>query len=448
MRRIVSLFALLPVLASAPACGDAVAKPKPPVIVETAAAPALTRPADLPPTDVATEPVKIVPVDGAQPKAAGALEGAKALRRFFDKLERVETGVEKDDVRVVQFGDSHTLADLQSGATRRLLQARFGDGGRGFVAIGKPFKYWVQDGVSNGMSSEWATERGHFVQGKFKGDGLYGLAGAALVTQRRGARAWVLSKSPTAQVDVSYLAQPRGGSFDFYVDGAKVTRVSTRADKPQSGFKSVAVPEGLHNFEVRTNGDGDVRLFGVDLDRPQNGLVYDALGINGVRASAQLQWSEPHMNEQLRHRAPDLVILAYGTNESTDDTSQDTYERQLVDVLGRIARAVPSASCLLLGPPDRAVDSAIGYITAPRILEVIAAQRRVADAAGCAFYSQFDAMGGDGSIASWALEDPPRAQKDRVHLTREGYTEMGSAFGSDLLRAFADYKAARAAPEQ
>ena len=439
--------ALLLALATLSACGEAVAQPKP-AQKDVASAPAISR---APPSaeELATEPVKVVPVTApaAAEETAGALENAKALHRFFEKLDRLEAGQEKDDVRIIQYGDSHTLADLGTSAARKALQSRFGDGGRGFVAIGKPFKYWVQDGVRNGMSNDWSTERGRYDKGHFVGDGLYGLGGAALVTEHRGARAWVETRSPVSQIDLAYLAQPRGGSIDVLVDGAKVAHVSTssKSAKTESAFHAVDVPEGTHNVEVRTNGDGGVRLFGVGLDRQQAGVVYDAIGINGVRASVALSWSEAHMSEQLRHRAPDLVILAYGTNESTDDTSNEAYERQLVDVLGRIARAVPTASCLMLGPPDRAIDSTVGYITAPRILEVIAVQRRVAGAAGCAYYSQFDAMGGDGSMATWALEDPPRAQRDRVHLTREGYAQLGTAFASDVLRAYGSFRAERRA---
>src|SRR5262249_600954 len=115
-------------------------------------------------------------------------------------------------------------------------------------------------------------------------------------------------------------------------------------------------------------------------------------------------------------------------------------ERQLVDVLGRVSRAVPGASCLLLGPPDRAVETKDGWVTAPKLLEVIASQRRDAEAAGCAFYSQLDAMGGSGRIAAWAAENPPRAQKDRVHLTRDGYAQLGSSFASDVMRAYGVFR--------
>ena len=72
--------------------------------------------------------------------------------------------------------------------------------------------------------------------------------------------------------------------------------------------------------------------------------------------------------------------------------------------------------------------------------EIIASQRRVAEAAGCAFYNQLEAMGGEGTVAGWAAEDPPRAQKDRVHLTREGYAQLGSSFASDMMRAYTGWR--------
>ena len=202
-----------------------------------------------------------------------------------------------------------------------------------------------------------------------------------------------------------------------------------------------------HQLEVRATGDGDVRVFGISLDRSQPGIVFDALGINGARVTTCLQWNEQHWAEQLKHRAPQLVVLAYGTNESTDEgTPQQTYERQLVDLLGRVARAVPSASCMLLGPPDRAVKDGDRWMTSSKLKEIILSQRRVAEAAGCAFYNQLEAMGGEGTVAGWAQEDPPRAQKDRVHLTRDGYAQLGSSFASDVMRGYAAWRREQGLP--
>ena len=63
-------------------------------------------------------------------------------------------------------------------------------------------------------------------------------------------------------------------------------------------------------------------------------------------------------------------------------------------------------------------------------------QRRVADAAGCGFFDQQAAMGGEGAMLKWAEEEPIKAAKDRVHFTKDGYTLLGTALSTAVLRAF------------
>ncbi len=416
-------------------------------------------------------------VDDATPAATGApvvaspIENPAALARFFEALARLQgagkraaaattrtKGDARGDVRVLVFGDSHTAADLGTSILRRDLQTRFGDGGRGFFAMGKPFSYYAQDGVRCGMAPPWVGLRGALVAGQVTGDGAYGLAGAAIVCRGKrtsGARSWVDVAASSSEIEVAYLEQPRGGGFDLFIDGARAAGIETRHPTQASAFRSVAVADGPHHVEARAHGDGEVRIFGVAAERPEAGVVVDALGINGARLTTMLTWSERHMKEQLRHRAPDLVVFAYGTNEAGDDTDSATYEAQLVTALGRIARAAPAASCLLVGPPDRASlvsagagasdvgspDGSAGdrrWESMARISEIIASQKRVAAAAGCGFYDQLAAMGGAGSIARWADEVPPRAQHDHVHLTRAGYAELGHAFATELLTAYAN----------
>ncbi|WP_394833122.1 GDSL-type esterase/lipase family protein [Pendulispora rubella] len=374
------------------------------------------------------------------PIRPAVVEHPEALRHFFESLSHLEDGSAREDVRVMQLGDSHTAADIGTSAARRALQGRFGDGGRGFVAFGRPWPTYVQDGVRGGMTRDFKGERGKFSFGQFVGDGRYGMAGFAIETTRKRGRAWSDLSASASRIEVSYLEQPGGGSFEVFIDDAKKGVVSTRGKTAKSGFHAYDVGEGPHHVEARPRGDGPVRLFGLDLGRSKVGLVFEALGINGARATTVLQWQEPHMAEQLRHQPPDLVVLAYGTNEAGDDIPMPVYERQLLDVLGRISRAVPTASCLLLGPPDRGLETPQGWVTVPRLLEIIESQRNVAKAAGCAFYSQLEAMGGPGAIAAWVDEPQPRARRDYVHLTREGYTQLGQAMASDLLRAYDTYR--------
>ena len=55
-------------------------------------------------------------------------------------------------------------------------------------------------------------------------------------------------------------------------------------------------------------------------------------------------------------------------------------------------------------------------------------------------------MGGPGTIAKWFEEPEPRAQKDRVHLSRLGYQQLGTTFAGKLLEAYAAWRAEKGLP--
>ena len=165
-------------------CGDATPRVRaiPPLAELPVDPPERTRPA-------ATATV----VSGAvaQPvPATRFFDHPEALKRFFAALAALDKRQRSDDVHIVQFGDSHTAADYETGPLRRALQQRFGDGGRGFVAIGRPWKPYTQEGIHRTGMTGWAPERGHYAKGKFTGDGQYGLLGVAIATSQHGARAW------------------------------------------------------------------------------------------------------------------------------------------------------------------------------------------------------------------------------------------------------------------
>jgi lysophospholipase L1-like esterase len=402
--------------------------------------------------DGTREPPSAVASTPGPTASVGHLLGVAHLGHVYEALAALEGGHAHDDVRVLQYGDSHTASDIGVSAFRHALHARFGDGGRGFVALGRPWKTYSQDGVHTGMEGAFASTRPtgtHGTPAPAALDGRYGLLGIGIAAGKQRGRAWADVAAPASHVELAYAEEPTGGSFDVFVDGTRTARVQTQAPDTKSGWSAFDVPDAPHRIEVRTAGDGDVVLYGMSLDRSEAGVVVDTLGINGAQVFTPLRSNEDHFAEQLRHAAPDLVVLAYGTNESMQPGLTDaTYERAIVDLLGRIARAAPRASCLLLGPPDMAQHDKgrDAWYTWPRLGEIIAVQKRVADAAGCAFFDQREAMGGPGSIIQWAIEPEPRAYVDRVHLRRSGYTQLGAAFATDLTRAYDEWRAERGLP--
>jgi lysophospholipase L1-like esterase len=415
------------------------------VEIDDAAAPEQPRPLD---TAVAAEPTYPVypPAPSAYPLDAEGnpifgldipVEDASgtALRSFHAALRRAERG--EGQARVVVYGASHVASDTWTGMARRLLQARFGDAGHGFVLPAAPWRNYRHEGVIvESPQRVWEARR--FRAGQSAPE-RFGLAGVAVETD--DPRAWgrVTTNDHTAsRFELYYEVQPGGGTFDVLIDGQLASRVSTSAPAAIGAYQLFSVGDGTHAFEVRPHGDGRVKLYGVAVEREAPGVILDTLGINGARAASQLQWDEALYQEHLRRRMPDLVVLAYGTNESGDDEQPiERYESDLRQVVERMQRTVPTASCLLVGPSDRPVVARDGT-AAPRArtFDVIAVQRRVARDYGCGFFDLVAFGGGPLHMLSWSAASPAWGASDRIHFTRRAYDRLGQVIANALVAGY------------
>jgi lysophospholipase L1-like esterase len=373
-----------------------------------------------------------------------ALENESALDHFNDVLERLATGRDEDNrVRIAAYGASHTQGDLYTGYLRYYLQNRFGNGGPGFIQVAR-LNDWYRKFDFKVKSTGFRTE--HAQKKQPPEHGRFGLMGVAVTAQfpyafGRVSPANDRDHALTAnRYELYYSAEPKGGDLNLSVDDQPPVRLSGRADVPEARYHAFDIPNGWHEVEVRPTGNGPVRVYGLSVERTAPGVVIDTLGINGTRAANMLTWDQPLWHEHLQRRAPDLFILAYGTNETTDTGEPiATYEQNLREVLRRFRVALPKASCVLLGPGDFPREGDDGWKTRARLIDIIDAQRKVAGDSNCAFWDTFAYMGGEGSMHEWTLARPRLGAPDHIHLTARGYVKIGMAFGDALMRRYDDF---------
>jgi lysophospholipase L1-like esterase len=363
-----------------------------------------------------------------------------ALTAFHAGLARAEAGA--GQARIVFYGASHVASDVYTGLLRERLQQRFGNAGIGFVMPAKPWRWHRLARVEYDDNRGFTAVR---IRAPRPIDGIYGLAGVAFDAPagrhaRTGFRV-AMTSEPTgapSRIEVSYLEQPRGGSFGVFVDGERVRTIATNAPAPRTAFASFETTDAEHHVELRTHADGSVRVFGVAVERSVPGVVLDTLGIPGSRARFHLHWDEATQSEQLARRAPDLVVLAYGTNESGDDDVPMAEEEARIDaVVRRVRTAVPAASCILIGPSDRPREVEEGIYEPRARTELLTdAQRRVAFAHGCGFFDLVEFMGGPLSMLRWAAGVDPLGNADLVHFTHRGYERLGEVLHDALLTGY------------
>ena len=388
-----------------------------------------------PPPAIATGPAPLTP--SALP---GQVQFPEHLVHFFTRLRDEESGDNQQTVRILQFGDSHTAADMFTGRMRSLFQQRFGNGGAGFTYAGHPFAGYRILGTSRAQSNGWIDEGVHFT--KIVNTEL-GLGGVASTSTRTGDS--VTLDAPCALLQVQYLDQPDGGSFMVTEDGRELGHVST--DNPVSAetFESPCTSSSesglIHHFQVVADSSRPVRLFGTVTERP--GTTYEALGLNGAEAALMLRWDQPIFTSYLKQRDPSLIVLAYGTNEASNHNwTYESYSEVLGKIVDMLHATVPDASVLVVGPPDRSLRvgrrRSAHWQTFGATVRISDAQRDVCRIHGCAFWDWRARMGGLGSMNRWASEG--LAQQDHTHFTSVGYIQLADLFYSDIIGAYEVWK--------
>jgi lysophospholipase L1-like esterase len=371
--------------------------------------------------------------------STGALipvENAGTLIPFFEQLYRHQKGDIPGPLRILHYGDSHTAADEWTGDLRNRFQEKFGDGGSGYSLIGRPYAGYRRFDVRSGSTKGWHTEG---LVGKTPGDGIYGLGGISMSTKSPRESVYLLADGQ--QFELFYLQQPGGGAIQIYDNGTPVERISTDG-VPAPGYYHYEGVPGQHKFEVETLDRAPVRLFGWVAENSR-GVTYEELGINGATATTALNWDAETMRSNIERRNPALIVIAYGTNEAgRKDWTLESYRDTFIDLIGRFRKAAPTATILIIGPPDRFIRTrGKGWVPMDKIDMIVEAQEQAAASTGCAFWDLRAKMGGKGAMREWVLAG--MAQADYVHFTGPGYRMIGDAVFRDLMSQYDVFLKAR-----
>ncbi|HEU4535026.1 MAG TPA: GDSL-type esterase/lipase family protein [Polyangiaceae bacterium] len=393
--------------------------------------PAPAAPDHQPPPALAPAPPPAPAPDAAAEGPARGAPQPVELPGFFGRLCELRAGARHDHVRVAWLGDSHAAADIWTGVVRRRLQERYGNGGPGFVHIGWKAKAPLRhEGVAFSASARWRLEPPDYSRNKRFDDGVLGLGGVRTLPTEAGARARVEVTDPALRgeplrwtLSYRHFATP-ASALVALGDG---TQHKLRPEGPARAAPQQRSFRGPDAFEIR--GGRGLQFFGLVAEAEAPGLVVDTLGLNGARLSTLLAWDEASWVGELARRKPDLVALAYGTNESQEPPGNPgRFGEQLDAVLDRVRKAAPEADCLVILPMERGERAAQERLAA--VSDALAARAR---ARRCALWDARAAMGGPGSFAAWQRETPPLAAPDGVHLKTRGYLALGEALARDLL---------------
>jgi hypothetical protein len=419
----------------------------PPPPPEPEPAPVLLAPAPEPPPEPAAapaprceplaleipEPIRVAALDVEQPEIE---DEGDTLEPFYEKLAAVARGKAKDHVRIAVYGDSNMTADWITGEMRRVFQKKLGDGGHGFVALGKPWPgYLHQDVIHDLNKFSWMI---FAVSTAPVRDYRFGFAGIAVQSMGPLAKTWVQTAGPRAPIGhhasragVHFLRGPKLGSFDILVDEKKLATVDTEAADFAAGHHQVTFPDGPHKVTFQSRTAKPVRFFGATLERSEPSVIVDSLGVGASNTRTMTRQDPKIYRESLAHRRHDLVVFLHGTFDVVPWGSEEKHAAWVKAMVDIHREAVPGVPILILSPPDR-VPGKGARKSRPEPAEAGRQKRLIAQKLGCAFWDFRAAMGGE--LSMWRFYQKRMADGDLIHFNQKGGAYMGSRVAGALLR--------------
>ena len=82
------------------------------------------------------------------------------------------------------------------------------------------------------------------------------------------------------------------------------------------------------------------------------GAIVSSLGINGAELSHWSRWNQNAWQQELATIAPELIILAYGTNEAYNNLSAERIATVLDERIEQIRQASPHSAIMIVSSPE------------------------------------------------------------------------------------------------
>lgn len=362
-----------------------------------------------------------------------------AMAHFFQSLNLLKK--KKNKTRIAYFGDSMIEGDLISQDLRECLQDYFGGDGVGYVPITS-----IVSGFRTSVFHSydgWTTY--NLLENIPSGHSL-GISGYCFVPNTFNV---VDTNNTTAGSSVKYTAVKRKHLNRFYetkiiygksegenyviVNGGRYKLTGTKE------VNQLEINSPAQQINARFQCKSPIDIYGFSLESDSGVFVdnFSFRGNSGLPISKIKQSIYSSTNQCLEY---DLIILEYGLNAVNPMvTDFSWYERGMNASIKHIQASFPNSSILLISVGDKSYRKDGVYQTDPSVPILVETQKRMAKDNNIAFWSLYDAMGGNGSMVKWVEGDTAFANKDYTHFNFKGAHKVGKLLFSKIISEYKDY---------
>jgi lysophospholipase L1-like esterase len=368
---------------------------------------------------------------------ANIIHNSVTLSEFYEKLYQLKK-VKKNNVNILQIGDSHIQADFLSGAVRKLLQLEFGNAGRGLIFPGRVGRTNESGTVYSSSTGLWDAKRIIYTNQPMP----IGIGGMTVQTQQAGNSISIKANANELNYSfnkITFFFEKDLSSFNLAVKdstGQNIAYVGPYTFE-NPNISRVLLPYSISQAEFQTMQSTHLQkqftLYGINLENSKPGVLYHSTGGNGAKVKHYIEASL--FAEQTAALTPDLIIISLGTNEAIEYPYVDPrFQDQLDTFVNQLKQHNPQTKIILTVPMDF-------YKKKTRRNPGVEVMRgklmEYADANGLAFWDLYSVAGGKHAADQW--KSSSLLQSDGVHFTKNGYELQGSLLYQALIKGYNEY---------
>ncbi|MDK2771202.1 MAG: GDSL-type esterase/lipase family protein [Flavobacterium sp.] len=420
---------------------------------------------------------------------------SKSIHNFYQKLAQLEK-TKNCKLRIVHIGDSHIQADLFTGKMRSLLQERFGNGGLGFSFPYNLAKtngnYFIKYSTTTSFESyrniysdttklvglsgiALETRAKDFAIELSVRDKSFSFNTIKVITPNNKKLFDLATASKEIKIEssvpktivhkikkgeaISIIAdkynvsitalKKANGLKNNNIQAGKTLKIPTNEMQPQTISRKEFLPLELyqdkfsHNYYsndllekiylIPSENKENYALNGVVLENNNSGIVYNAIGVNGAKATDYNKF--PMFFNQLKSLEADLVVISLGTNESFDKQDATTYFTNLNEMILAIKSKNPAAEILVTTPPPSLFKRKYPNTIVADYSRILLEK---AEENNFAVWNMFEALGGLYSVNKNYSKG--FMSKDKVHYSKAGYEWQATLFYDALFNSYEDLK--------
>jgi len=366
-----------------------------------------------------------------QVKKVSITGNIKQLSYFYDALKSAKSKT----VRIAHYGDSAIEGDYITADIREVLQNKFGGSGAGWLGITSQDISFRQT-TKHTFSNNWETAA--LYQSNPKNIPL-GISGEAFIPK---GNAWVQYETTTFKRSLKdfsivklYYSNAKNFQIYYSFDGGAKQSATL---KPGSSVQELILKSSSRAKSVKIEFPtaDQATFYGVSLEN-ESGVYADNLPLRG-NTGVDLGTLQANMLKDFgKYLDYKLIILEFGLNiAGSRQTNYDWYEKEMVKVINNLKAAFPKTSFLMVSVQDKSMKKGSNFVTDPAILKLLESQKNIARETDIAYWSLFDAMGGENSMHSWVNANPPLASADHIHFNPTGAQKVGNIIAEALLEKY------------